>query len=573
MIMRWIHSILTLIQAGDHIRHMGRREYLASDRSYASSRVEDGEVPHETQDDRVAHTLNDYLAMPGFNQDGHGIYIGDVSQCPIFFESNQPSILFYGNSQTGKFTTSIAYQLANLVNNSVIGLDPKGEFYLRTASHRAKYQVGKIFALCADRNLGIPTVGFNPLSYLGRLVDAGENIDSDAREIVEAIFSTAAKVKDKRSDQEHWTVSQAKDFFFIFIVAMAYLDRRVMTLGGLYDFAHETDDEFWNLIALFSRHPAVSETCQKLALALIDEFVTAVRRKKEKATLKPRPEAENSPGEAAKQTSDKEDIYAVDEDGNQIWDWEFKHDKAKQYLSNIRERMRAAIRAYSPDSPFRSITDETNFDVSILAEQPSTLFIVLPERYPKIGAKWATLMFDALFREMGLLNSTKTRPVWIMDELTTLPPIPDYMDRLNRMASKGHRFLSYAHSPKRYDAVYGDGAAEALEECSVMTIGWHVSSDRIVSKVADFAGERTVSYVDYSVSDNVDADGSTASKQTTKLPNATKAQVAGIAHGREWILLDGYPAVGVMDRRPFYDNPQYAAVIGPRIEELPQAAE
>lgn len=551
MVMRTVHNVSAISHLVNDIRHMDRRDKLASDRAHAISRVNDGQVPHETQDDRVAHTLNDYLAMPGFNQDGHGIYIGDVSRRPLFFESNQPSILYYGNSQTGKFTTSIAYQLANLIKNTVICLDPKGECYLRTAPHRGHedYQKDRIFALCPDPNLGIPTVGFNPLGYIRRLVEAGENIDSDVREIVEALFSTKAQKTAQYSKDDHWTVNQAKDFFFCYISAAAFLQPGIMTLGGLYDFSHEVDDEFWSLMALWARHPGVSEACRQKATTLIDEFVSCEVRKDEKG--KP----------------------VEDTEGNPIRDWQYKHSRAKQYLGNIRERMHAAINAYSPGGNFRRITDQTSFDISILAEKPSTLYIVLPARYPKVGAKWATLMFDALFRELGVLNATRTRPVWIMDELTTLPPIPDYMDRLNRMASIGHRFLSYAHSPKIYDAVYGDGAAEALEECSVMTIGWHVTNDRIVSKVADFAGERTVAYVDYSVSDNVDADGSTASKQTTKVRNATKAQVAGIAHGREWILLDGYPAVGVMDRRPFFENPQYAAVIGPRIEEVPQAAE
>ena len=550
MVFKLIRQISTLVHAADQIRHMGRRGNLALDRAIAADGIRQGDVPHETQDDRVAHTLADYLAMPGFNIDGKGIYVGAVEGEYLFFDSNQPSILFYGNSQTGKFTTSIAYQLANLTALTCIMLDPKGEGYLRSVEHRMLEQgATSVFALCADESLAIPTAGFNPLGFLPKMVDAGENIDSDAREIIEALFSTSAKKTDHRDKEEHWTVSQAKDFFFLFIVAYAYLEREGLTLGGLFDFVHEEDKVFWDYIALWKDHPGVSQTCRQTASALLDEFVTSIPAK------------------------DADGNTRFNKHGRPIWDWGYKHDKAKQYLSNIRERMRSAVRAYSPESGFRKITDETNFDVSILAEKPSSLFVVLPERYPEVGAKWATLMFDALFRELNLLNANKTKPVWIMDELTTLPPIPRYMERINRMASKGHRFLSYAHSPGSFDQVYGKGAAEALEECSVLTIGWHVTNDRLLGKVSDLAGERTVAYESHSVSDNVDADGSSRSLQTTKIRNATKSQVAGITHGRAWILLDGYPSVGVLDRPPFYENADYASAIGPQIEAILQAAE
>lgn len=556
MVMRTINNLSTIVHAADQLRHVGRRKELASDRALAAELIRNGGVPHETQDDEVAFQLADYIGdggggggQDGFNTEGRGIYIGAAENTLLFYDSDQPSILYYGKSRTGKFSTSQSFQLANLVNRTICALDPKGEFYLRSAHHRARYQGGRVFALCADPHLGIPTVGFNPLAFLAKLVDAGENIDSDAREIVEALFSATAKKVEARKEDEHWTVSQAKDFFFLFIVAYAYLEREGLTLGGLFDFVHEEDKVFWDYIALWKDHPGVSQTCRQTASALLDEFVTSVPAKDADGNLR------------------------VNKHGRPIWDWGYKHDKAKQYLSNIRERMRKAIRAYSPGSNFRKITDQTDFDVSILAEKPSTLYIVLPARYPKMGERWATLMFDSLFRELGLLNAVATRPTWIMDELTTLPPIPDYQDRINRMASIGHQFLSYAHSPGRFDEVYGKGAAEALEECSALTIGWHVGNERLLGKVADLAGERTVAYESHSVSDNVDADGSSLSMQTTKIRNATKGQVSGIAKGRAWILLDGYPSVGVLDRPAYFEVPEYAAVIGDPIEWQQQAAE
>ena len=371
--MRFINTLLTLIQAGDHLRHMGRREQLASDRSFASTHVADGGVPHETQDDWVASALDDFLALNnpndrhrGFNTEGYGVYVGAASDELVFLDTDKPSFVFYGPSRTGKFATNQAFQAANTTDRSAIFNDPKGEFFERTVEHRAAFQDDRVYAINPDPDLGIPSVGFNPMGYIPKRAAAGENIDSDVREVIGAVFSTPAKIKEGYTKEDHWTVSQAKDFYFCYTTAFAYLDPVRVTLGGLYDFAHLKDEDFWTLMSLWAMHPGVSPTCRQKATVLIDEFVSCNVR------------------------MDKKGKPIIGEDGHPIRDWDYKHSRAKQYLGNIRERMQAAVAAYSPGSPFRGITDQTDFDVTILARQPSTLYIVVPDRYMELGERWST---------------------------------------------------------------------------------------------------------------------------------------------------------------------------------------
>ncbi|MEO1178500.1 MAG: type IV secretory system conjugative DNA transfer family protein [Pseudomonadota bacterium] len=310
------------------------------------------------------------------------------------------------------------------------------------------------------------------------------------------------------------------------------------TLSGLWEFAVQEEDEFWSAIFEASQHPKLPRALRMKAKNFYEEYVNILGTVELDNGLLQATEIQNKSG------------------------------KMQEYSGHVRSHVRDTLRIYEPGSVFDDITSETNFDVAGLLRQPGSLFLVLTEEFMTVGESWAALMFSSLMKELALIDG-HVKCTWMMDEITTLPPIPNYLTNMLRLRSKGHQFVSIAHSRSALDRVYGEKDRKGIEDAAAVTIFWDQGGDvKLCEEVSRLAGEMNVPMMVPSVNNSVDSDGASFGLQIQKTPLATPGQVAGVSNGSQVVLTRSYPRVGTMSRVHYDSIAAYKAVIRPPIEML-----
>lgn len=424
--------------------------------------------------------------------DSNGLFLGAVDRRFIFY-SGEAHLLTYARTGSGKGRDLILANLAHSRDRSLFVLDLKdGENCYASFDHRASRLGHRCIVLDPFNLSGRGNTRINPLHNLIDIAARGENIDTQADEIV-LIILPGGKAD---SGENGWARRGGRRLLSVKAEDLAYYDPANCTLGGLWRFVNASDDQL--LASLNAMKGRSREGIARRAGAFLSVF-----------------------NEAPKQF--------------------------EAYRSE-------AIDALAPFEPGKSLelaTSAHDFDFGLLKHEPCSVYLVAPSERIGATAQWTALIvnhaIEAIARAVGPVRTT-----FLLDEFPLLPPAPAIQKSLRLYRGKGINLWMFAQGRYSLETQWSHEAVREFEDQAAVFQTWSVEDQSLLRDITLWSGTKTISSRGINHGGGV-VETAGANLGETQRPVLQTEDIRAIGEdGRQIIKFAGRPYLLPADRVPFF---------------------
>jgi type IV secretion system protein VirD4 len=434
-------------------------------------------------------TLDDARAAGMLNPSG--AYLGLLDGTALFYNGDG-HLLTYAPTGGGKGRDVILPNLARMKSRSVVTLDLKrGENAYATHIARARVLGHRVIPVNPWLQNGYPTYRINPLQGVIDRVKAGLDVDIEPWRVMEALIPVARATGDDK-----WARMAAQDLGALRIEYLARFRPSDCSLSGLWRFANPEG----GLEAAFDE-----------MLACGDPAIAGVAGK---------------------------------HDG-------YMRNAPKQFSAGL-DALASAVRIYRPGSALGNATSATDFDIGSLAEEPQTVYLIVPAENIEAGAQWVSLivsyMIEAVAARMGAV-----RTMFMLDELANLPYVSAIPKALKLYRGQGVQLWGFCqgrHSLK--EVGYSEHVIKEFEDQAGVFQMWGVEDPSLLKDVETWSGKAGVAVKTRSASFAASANYNVSVSETARSVLQVE-DIRGIGAWDQILKVRGVAPLFLAERRPWWE--------------------
>lgn len=225
--------------------------------------------------------------------------------------------------------------------------------------------------------------------------------------------------------------------------------------------------------------------------------------------------------------------------------------EAPKQFEAYRSECIEALASFFPGSSLDRATSENTFDLGMMKERPTTVYLCVPSSKIGVAAPWLAMILNHAIEEVAAHEgSAKVR--FLVDEFAQLPaPIPAVMKALRLYRGRGILMTLYCQGRfSLQDAGYSQAAVKEIEDQAACIQMWGIEDPSLIRDVSYWSGNTSVVQVNPSHNGGQVAQGSMG-RGEQKRPVLQVENIRRINDGRQIIKLPGFPLF-VTERAPYW---------------------
>lgn len=422
-----------------------------------------------------------------------GIYVGvePDSGLPAFYKGSSP-VNIKGPTRTGK---SARLAMPIIISNgmgekpeSTFCIDIKAELFFATANGRKQLDGVAPIAVNPWNCFGLGTTRVNILSDLASRAARGLKVKDAAIQRARRVYGSDP---DKSKGNNAWIGKAAIRLSSLLMTDHAECDPSSLNPGRMADFAAVSQSQFIKEMTRLTASPAGQGYAAEWANKFLERYGVA------------------GDPDVARQFEYVMEEYA------EMWEWAGK------------------------GSPLREFTSCNDVDLTLLAQRPQAVYLIVPPLYLEAFSKFITVMMD-YFIDIFARAPGPVRINILADELPTLKKSEAIKTALRLYAGSGTNVRVIAISQDRDGlAHYGENGSKgyAVFEANSVNLFWGVSDAQHLKDIRTRIGERTAIVPGYNA--GVNAGGLNISEQN--VPVMSESEIARVNEGQAFLDIKGAP--------------------------------